>query len=318
MVAELELVLDRAVDPRADALDDRAAGRRVGPRDVVEAVVADAALGEAPAQVGLVVAQHVDAELPAGAIASHVSLLTIGRNPTSGGSSETDVNEPIVNPAGTSPAQPVTIVTPVGKCPSTLRNWAESNGERTSSVRGGTLIGVDGRHACDTSHAVQEPSGRCGPRCARCAGPSPPIPPIASPAPTGSGRGSSRGRRTLRTAGATVMLFESLPTEPETAGWFAWCRDHDVAAYAPPSTGPSCASQPGDVDPAALDVVVVPGPGVHRRRPPARPGRRPLRPLPAPVARRLPHVGAAFAEQLVDDLPTEPHDVRLTHVATDG
>ena len=72
--------------------------------------------------------------LPAGAIASHVSLLTIGRKPTSGGSSDTDVNEPIVNPAGTSPAMPVTIVTPVGKCPSTLRNWAESNGESASSV----------------------------------------------------------------------------------------------------------------------------------------------------------------------------------------
>ena len=38
--------------------------------------------------------------LPAGAIACHVSLLTIGRKPTSGGSSDTDVNDPIVNPAG--------------------------------------------------------------------------------------------------------------------------------------------------------------------------------------------------------------------------
>src|SRR5215217_5170524 len=63
----------------------------------------------------------------AGAIASQVSLLTIGRKPTSGGSSDTDVNDPIVNPAGMSPTIPVTIVTPVGKWPSTLRNWAESN-----------------------------------------------------------------------------------------------------------------------------------------------------------------------------------------------
>ena len=29
-------------------------------------------------------------------------------------------------------------------------------------------------------------------------------------------------------------------------------------------------------------------------------------------------VGAAFAEQLVDDLPTEDHDVRLDLVVTDG
>ena len=29
-------------------------------------------------------------------------------------------------------------------------------------------------------------------------------------------------------------------------------------------------------------------------------------------------VGAAFVEQLVGDLPTESHDVQLTHVATDA
>ena len=52
---------------------------------------------------------------PPAAIACHVSLAIWGRNPTSGGSSDTDVNDPIVNPAGTSPAQPVTMVTPVGK-----------------------------------------------------------------------------------------------------------------------------------------------------------------------------------------------------------
>src|SRR5688572_28342344 len=57
-----------------------------------------------------------------GAIASHVMLFVIGRKPTIGGSSDTDVNEPIVNPAGRSPFMPVTIVTPVGKCPRTVRN----------------------------------------------------------------------------------------------------------------------------------------------------------------------------------------------------
>ena len=65
---------------------------------------------------------------PAAAIACQVSLLTWGRKPTSGGSSDTDVDDPIVNPAGSSSASPVTIVTPVGKCPNTFRNWRESNG----------------------------------------------------------------------------------------------------------------------------------------------------------------------------------------------
>src|SRR3954454_13119685 len=81
-----------------------------------------------------------------GAIASQVSLLIIGRKPARGGSRETDVNEPMVKPAGTSSAQPVTMVTPVGKWPRTLRNWAESNGVRDCSV-----IGDQGRQPRDTS-----------------------------------------------------------------------------------------------------------------------------------------------------------------------
>ena len=54
-------------------------------------------------------------------ISCHRSESTIGRKPTSGGSSETDMNEPIVNPTGRSSTVPVTTVTPVGKWPSTAR-----------------------------------------------------------------------------------------------------------------------------------------------------------------------------------------------------
>jgi hypothetical protein len=93
---------------------------------------------------------------PDGAIACHVSLLTWGRKPTSGGSNDTDVNDPIVKPAGSSPASPVTIVTPVGKWPNTFRNWRESNG--VSSERGAAVIPSDGRQAPprDTSWAMQD------------------------------------------------------------------------------------------------------------------------------------------------------------------
>jgi len=115
-----------------------------------------------------------------------------------------------------------------------------------------------------------------------------------------------------------VMLFRSLPTEPETQGWYDWCRSRGVEALGPEVDGPDLRVQPGDADPTSLDVVVVPGlaftvdgrrlgqGGGHYDRflPRLRPG--------------CVTVGAAFAEQLVDDLPTEPHDIRLTHVATDG
>jgi 5-formyltetrahydrofolate cyclo-ligase len=115
-----------------------------------------------------------------------------------------------------------------------------------------------------------------------------------------------------------VMLFEGLPTEPETTAWFEWCREHDVDVFAPAVDGPDLRVEPGDVDPVHLDVVVVPGlaftadgrrlgqGGGHYDRFLAR-----LRPDCVTV-------GAAFAEQLLDDLPTDPHDARLDFVVTDA
>jgi 5-formyltetrahydrofolate cyclo-ligase len=119
-------------------------------------------------------------------------------------------------------------------------------------------------------------------------------------------------------SGRRVMLFEGLPTEPDTNGWFAWCQDHDVAVFAPAVDGPDLRVEPGDVDPAVLDVVVVPGLAFT-------PDGRRLGQGGGHYDRFLPRlragcltVGAGFAEQLVDDLPTEPHDVRLDLVVTDA
>ena len=56
-------------------------------------------------------------------MAAHRSEFTCGRKPTIGGSSDTDVNVPMVNPTGSPVAVvAVTTVTQVGKWPSTLRN----------------------------------------------------------------------------------------------------------------------------------------------------------------------------------------------------
>jgi len=118
--------------------------------------------------------------------------------------------------------------------------------------------------------------------------------------------------------GRRVLLFESLPSEPETGAWFAWCRDHDVAVFAPAVDGSDLRVEPGDLDPALLDVVVVPGLAFTSD------GRR-LGQGGGHYDRFLPRlrpgcltIGAAFAEQLVDELPTEDHDAKVSTVVTDA
>ena len=49
-----------------------------------------------------------------------------GRKATNGGSSDTEVNDPIAIPIGFPLLTAVTAVTPVGKCPRTLRNTSDS------------------------------------------------------------------------------------------------------------------------------------------------------------------------------------------------
>ncbi len=115
-----------------------------------------------------------------------------------------------------------------------------------------------------------------------------------------------------------VLLFEGLATEPDTTGWFDWCRSHRVVAYAPEVDGPELRVMPGDLDPAELDMAVVPGLAFTRD------GGR-LGQGGGHYDRFLPRlrsdcvtIGACFVEQLVDELPTEPHDHRVDHVATDA
>ena len=118
--------------------------------------------------------------------------------------------------------------------------------------------------------------------------------------------------------GSRVMLFESLPTEPDTTGWFAWCRERGIAVFTPAVDGPDLRVEPGGLDPAELDVVVVPGlaftaDGRRLGQGGGHYDRFLLRLRDDCVT-----IGAAFVEQLVGDLPTESHDVHLTHVATDA
>lgn len=127
-----------------------------------------------------------------------------------------------------------------------------------------------------------------------------------------------------------VMAFASMPGEPDTDGLFARLERDGKVLVLPRIVGDHIeAALPGDamaagvwgireptgtaIDPASIDLVVVPG--VAFTIAGARLGHGKSyydRFLPQV---RATTVGACFDEQLVDELPMEPHDVWLDHVA---
>ena len=222
VVAHLVDVLDLAVDPGNGAFDDRRAGDAAVPGDVVEPRVLVAGLGELPTQVGLRPRRTFTQNRSEGAIASHVMLFVIGRNPTIGGSSDTDVNEPIVNPAGWSPFMPVTIVTPVGKCPRTVRNCF-------GSMAGASGIALDRRGRAPSSgltlSAWTAPRSSDRKRALRRE-----MRALRRALPDREERSQRLWERVQALpaveAANVVMVFDSMPGEPVTAPFIAWCREH--------------------------------------------------------------------------------------------
>jgi 5-formyltetrahydrofolate cyclo-ligase len=115
----------------------------------------------------------------------------------------------------------------------------------------------------------------------------------------------------------TVMLFESLPSEPDTSAWGDGFRHHGIEVFVPEVDGPDLRVMPGDVDPSTLDVVIVPGlaftPGGARL---GQGGghfdRFLLRLRPDCVT-----IGVCFREQLLEQLPRAAHDVQVDYVVTD-
>jgi len=115
-----------------------------------------------------------------------------------------------------------------------------------------------------------------------------------------------------------VMMFDSLPTEPDTTAW-----KHDASArgwrvYVPQVDGDALRVMPGDLDPSLLHVVIVPGlaftvdghrlgqGGGHYDR------------FLARLAPDCLTIGVCFHEQLVPALPTDQHDRQVDAVVTDA
>lgn len=107
----------------------------------------------------------------------------------------------------------------------------------------------------------------------------------------------------------TVMAFDSIDGEPITAPFIERCLTAGKAVVKPEDDPPP--------DPAAIDVVVVPGIAFTERGDRLGQGGgwydRFLGSIPANCAT----IGVGFESQMLDELPTEPHDIRVDVVVTE-
>lgn len=139
-------------------------------------------------------------------------------------------------------------------------------------------------------------------------------PDVAAAAGVASHRGGGPA-----TQGRAVMVFESLPGEPDTETWMSALGATGWTVAVPVVEGPELRIVPvgrDGPDVAVADVVAVVVPGLGFTRHGVRIGQggghydRFLGRLPASVVT----VGVCFVEQLLDEVPSEPHDVAVAHV----
>ncbi len=102
------------------------------------------------------------------------------------------------------------------------------------------------------------------------------------------------------------MVFEAIWGEPQLDELADWCRQHGKQVVVP-----------GDEpDPSSVDVVVVPGLAFTTDGHRIGQGGGWYDRFLAGIGPDTVTIGVGFREQLVDELPVEPHDVRLHHVVT--
>ena len=111
-------------------------------------------------------------------------------------------------------------------------------------------------------------------------------------------------------AARTVMIFESVPGEPMTSGFVDWCHAAGKHVLFPEDDPPP--------DPASVDVVIVPGTAFTAMGDRLGQGGGWYDRFLPGVRDECITIGVGFAPQLVESLPTEPHDVRLDLVVTDA
>jgi 5-formyltetrahydrofolate cyclo-ligase len=110
------------------------------------------------------------------------------------------------------------------------------------------------------------------------------------------------------TRAGTVMVFTSIAGEPDTAPFIAWCTARGKRVVVPEE-------QP---DPTAVDVVIVPGVAFTPDGGRLGQGGGWYDRFLASVRPDCTSIGVGFDPQVVDVLPTEPHDIRLDSIVTES
>lgn len=104
-----------------------------------------------------------------------------------------------------------------------------------------------------------------------------------------------------------LLVYSSIRGEPDSTPLIAWAAAEDKDVAVPEDA----------LDPVWPDVVIVPGVAFTRQGDRLGQGGGWYDRFLAEVRPDCTKVGVAFAEQIVDALPLEPHDVRVDHVVTD-
>ena len=111
-------------------------------------------------------------------------------------------------------------------------------------------------------------------------------------------------------AARVVMVFDSIPGEPVTESFVAWLRSAGKTILLPEDDPPP--------DPTRPDVVIVPGIAFTAEGDRLGQGGGWYDRFLVDIRDDCVTIGVGFEPQLVDVMPTEPHDVQLDLVMLDS
>lgn len=100
---------------------------------------------------------------------------------------------------------------------------------------------------------------------------------------------------------ATLLVFDTIPGEPETSPFIEWCR----------AEGKTVAAPEDDVDPSWPDVIIVPGLAFTTAGQRVGQGGGWYDRFLSMIRPDSTTIGVCFEPQILESVPTEDHDIAL-------